>query len=149
MTTSDAEALAEATAIARRGRRRRNASQGARSCKTEIKLTPEELAEFRARADELGITVPAYFIRMASVGGTDAAAEYEQLRDELKMVLRFLAAVSTNVNQLARQANAAAAGVEGVVPVTGEQLAAMLGALGRSLAGVDALTAKIRRVGRR
>ena len=146
--TAGEEALAEATEIARRGRRRRNAAQ-ARSCRTEIKMTEQEMAEFRARADALGITLPAFFVRMAATGGTDAAAAYEQLRDELKMALRLLAAVSTNVNQLARQANTAAAGVEGVAPVTGEQLGVALRAVERAAAGVEAVTAGVGRVTRR
>ena len=136
------DAIAAATGVARRGRRRTNSAVGARAVRNvQIKLNEVEARLVEQLEAEQGVTAQVLFVRSLLTGGAEAAAEYERLRDELSAARRLLAAVSANVNQLARQANAAGGGVD-VQPVTAEQLAVALRALARSVEGIDAVTAR-------
>jgi hypothetical protein len=87
-------------------------------------------------------------LRVATSQGREAAAVYERLREELAAARRLLAAVSGNVNQIARAWNAAAAGGNVEAP-TERQLAATLDAVARSVAAVDRVTAGVVRPVRR
>jgi hypothetical protein len=136
-----ADALAAATAVARKGRRRRNTSTGPRTVRrVVIRLSEHENGLVSAMAVEQGVTAQALFMRALLTGGTDATAKYERLRDELAAARRLLAAVSVNINQLARQANAAGAGLD-VAAVTDEQMATALRTLARAVEQIDAVTA--------
>lgn len=124
--------------LARGGRRRRNALDGARLLRVVIKLTPPEKAVVAGMAAAQGITPPALFMRALLTGGTEAAAKYQRLRDELTAARRLLAQVSNNVNQLARQANALALD-SSVPPVPAGQLAAALQATERAARRIEAI----------
>ena len=91
-----------------------------------------------AKAASQGITVPALFMRALLTGGTEAAAKYQRLRDDLTAARRLLAAVSNNVNQLARQANAHAMD-PAVPPVAANQLTAALAATARAAEAIEAI----------
>lgn len=145
MSEPDAAAtfVAQATATARRGRRRANLAAGERTKLIKIRVSEAEDAELRARAAAQGLTPQALLMRSTLTGGAAAAAAYEQLREELALALRFLASISGNINQLARQANTAAGGVEGVAPVTGAQLAGALAAVQRASAQVGAVAGAV------
>ncbi len=133
---------AEAVAVARRGTRRRNvAAPGARVFRSVVKMTAQEKSFVGALATAQGITVPALFMRAVVTGGTDAAARYERLREELAGARRLLVALGANVNQLTRQANAHALGDE-VPAVTVAQLEAAAAAVVRAVDRVDAITAR-------
>lgn len=125
-------------ALARGGRRRRNALDGARLLRVVIKLTPPEKAVVAGMAAAQGITPPALFMRALLTGGTEAAAKYQRLRDELAAARRLLAQVSNNVNQLARQANAHALDPS-VPPVPAGQLAAALQETERAARRIEAI----------
>jgi hypothetical protein len=138
---SDDVAVA-AIAVARRGKRRRNIAQpGGRTFQTIIRMSPEEKSIVVALAAVQRISVPALFMRAVFTGGTDAAARYERLREELAGARRLLAALGANVNQLARQANTNALGDQ-VRPVTVAQLEAAAEAVVRAVERVDAITAR-------
>ena len=141
MTEGD-DVAAAAIAVARRGRRRRNiAEPGGRTFQTLIRMSPAEKSVVVALAAAQHVSVPALFMRAVFTGGTDAAAGYERLREELAGARRLLVAVGTNVNQLARQANAHALGDE-ARPVTVAQLEAAAAAVVRAVERVDAITAQ-------
>jgi Bacterial mobilisation protein (MobC) len=125
--------------IARRGRRRANLPGGPRRHRVVVRVNDTELAELQALADERGVSVPAVLVQSTLTGGLAAAGAFEQLRDELGMALRLLAQAGNNLNQLARQANTAAGGVE-ASPVTTAQLAAVTTALNRTLTDLRTVT---------
>lgn len=126
----------DAFAIARRGRRRANADE-ARSVSIQLKVTPREnqLLESLARAQ--GVSRQAVLMRAVLTGGTDAAARYERLREELVSTRLLLANVANNLNQLAHQANAFALG--GGTPVREEDVAAAVQSVLAVAARVDAI----------
>lgn len=133
----------DAVAVARRGARRRNtAERGGRTLRTVVKMNVQEKAFVAALAKQQKISVPALFMRAVVTGGTDAAARYEQLREELAAARRVLVGLAGNVNQLARQANAHAAG-DPVPSVTVAQMRAAAEAVQRVVARIDALTSRI------
>jgi hypothetical protein len=96
-----------------------------------VKATEGERDELRARAAELGVSVPRLMVEAALDGGSLTATERRQEMVELFEVRRLLSTVANNVNQLARLAN-----TSGEVPV-GERLE-------RTLADVDGLVARLR-----
>jgi Bacterial mobilisation protein (MobC) len=125
--------------IARRGRRRANLPGGPRRHRVVVRVSDGELAELQALAGERGVSVPAVLVQSTLAGGLEAAGAFEQLREELGLALRLVASISGNVNQLARQANTAAGGVE-ASPVTAAQLAAVTAALDRTLTDLRTVT---------
>lgn len=145
MTSSQPDAdvvAAEATAIARRGARRRNTSDAAgRVHATLVRMTTDEKALVTALALSQGLSVPAFLMRSAVTGGADAAARYERLREELAGARRLLAGLSSNLNQLARQANAHAL-AEDVPAVTVAQLDSAVRAVQQAVSRVDSITSR-------
>lgn len=126
----------DAFAIARRGRRRANADE-ARDIAIQLKVTASEnqLLESLSRAQ--GVSRQAVLMRAVLTGGTDAAARYERLREELASTRLLLANVANNLNQLAHQANTYALG--GGTPVHAEDVAAAVQRVLTVTARVDAI----------
>jgi len=92
----------------RRFARRRQANEvGGRSHSHRVKVTAEEAAALAQRAEERGVSVPRLMVEaaLADPARSATAAERQEAMVELFAVRRLLAAVSNNVNQLARQAN--------------------------------------------
>jgi hypothetical protein len=132
-----------AIAVARKGARRRNTEDpGGRVFRTVVKMTAAEKAYVLALAKSQHVSPPALFMRALFTGGTDAAARYERLREELAGARRLLAGLASNVNQLTRQANAHALG-DGVPEVTTAQLEAAAAAVLRAVERIDAITARV------
>ena len=69
-----------------------------------MKLTEDERDELRARAVELGVSVPRLMVESA-LAGLETPTERKRMIAELFEVRRLLATVANNVNQLARSAN--------------------------------------------
>lgn len=113
----------DAFAVARRGRRRANASSS-RSRRVELKLTEEEFGLLEALAEAQGVSKQAVLMRAVLTGGPDAAARVDRLRDELRSLRLLLANVANNMNQLARQANAFA--LSGEEPVSAREVQAVV-----------------------
>ena len=133
---------AAAVAVARRGTRRRNLRvPGGRTFQTLIRMNAAEKSMVEALASAQKVSVPALFMRSVFTGGTDAAARYERLREELAGARRLLVGLGANVNQLARQSNARAGG-DDVPAVTVAQLEAAAAAVVRAVGRVDAITAR-------
>lgn len=87
------------------GRRRRANVAGGRQHRHEVKVSPEEEALLVQLALAQGVTVPRLLVESAlSAQGETPTARREAMA-ELFAVRRLLAAVSNNVNQLAKQAN--------------------------------------------
>lgn len=110
----------DAFAIARRGRRRANADEP-REVALQLKVTASENEMLKSLARAQGVSRQAVLMRAVLTGGTDAAARYERLREELASTRLLLANVANNLNQLAHQANAYALG--GGTPVHAEDVA--------------------------
>ena len=98
----------------------------------QVKLTEEERDQLRARAGELGVSVPRLMLE-AALSGVETPTERREWIAELFEGRRLLATVANNVNQLAKAAN-----ISGQV-AEGERLE-------RTLAEVDQLAAELRRL---
>ncbi|WP_244296360.1 MobC family plasmid mobilization relaxosome protein [Pseudoclavibacter terrae] len=98
---------------ARFARRRRANAPGGRQHRHEVKVTAEEEGELVRLALAQRVTVPRLLVESAlSAGSGETPTERRNAMVELFAMHRLLAAISNNVNQLARVANS-----DGVVPV--------------------------------
>ena len=86
------------------GRVRRAREPVAREVIQKVKLTEEERDQLRARAAELGVSVPRLMVESA-LSGVETPTERRRMVAELFETRRLLATVANNVNQLARSAN--------------------------------------------
>jgi Bacterial mobilisation protein (MobC) len=117
-----------------RGRTRRARSQAEpRRVYQQVKLTTEEREQLRARAGELGVSVPRLLVESA-LSGLETPTDRKRMVAELFEVRRLLATVANNVNQLARSAN-----ISGQVDA-GRRLEDTLGEVGELLARMRDLT---------
>jgi hypothetical protein len=112
------------------GRTRRAREPVRREVIQKVKLTDDERRRLRARAAELGMSVPRLLVESA-LSGVETPTERRQTIAELFEIRRLLATVANNVNQLARSAN-----------ISG-QVASEL-RLRQTLARVDELIAQLR-----
>jgi len=107
-TGVDEPGLSAGEGRVRRFARRRQANEvGGRSHSHRVKVTSDEAAALAQRAEVLGVSVPRLMVEaaLADPDRTATSAERQEAMVELFAVRRLLAAVSNNVNQLARQAN--------------------------------------------
>lgn len=90
------------------GRRRRaNVPGGAREYAHKVKVTAEEEAVLTRLAAQAGVSVPRLLVEAATAPAPGVSAtERREAIVELFTVSRVLAGVATNLNQLAKQANA-------------------------------------------
>ena len=115
-----------------KGRVRRGREAAPRRVYQQVKLTEEERDQLRARAAELGMSVPRLMVE-AALSGVETPTERREWIAELFEDRRLLATVANNVNQLAKAAN-----ISGQV--------AERERLERTLAEVDQLVAELRRL---
>jgi hypothetical protein len=87
-----------------KGRTRRARESVRREVIQKVKLTDEERDQLRARAAELGMSVPRLLVESA-LSGVETPTERRRTVAELFEIRRLLATVANNVNQLARSAN--------------------------------------------
>ena len=117
-----------------KGRVRRARSQAEpRRVYQQVTLTEAEREQLRARATELGVSVPRLLVESA-LSGVETPTDRKQQIAELFEVRRLLATVANNVNQLARSAN-----ISGQVDV-GRRLEETLGEVDELLARMRDLT---------
>ncbi|MGP5292170.1 plasmid mobilization relaxosome protein MobC [Brachybacterium tyrofermentans] len=102
-----------------------------------LKVTDQELALLESLAGAQGVSKQAVLMRAVLTGGSDAAARYERLREDLSVTRLMLANVANNVNQLAHQANSFA--VTGGTPVDAEDVERALRDVRAVLTRVDAV----------
>ena len=134
-------------------KRRTRLVGGRKTATVGVRCTAEELADLKSRAGREGLSVPAYLMaaatgrrvlpgreleRPAPVGGAavSSAEELRTVAGELMAVRRVVVGIATNVNQLAKVANAT-----GAVPA---ETGASLDAAARALQRVDVVAAAIR-----
>jgi len=87
-----------------KGRVRRGREPEPRRVYQQVTLTEVEREQLRARASELGVSVPRLMVESA-LSGVETPTDRKQQIAELFEVRRLLATVANNVNQLARSAN--------------------------------------------
>lgn len=114
------------------GRRRRANVDGGRIHRHNVRVSPEEEGELLRLAAAQHVTIPRLLVEsaLAAARGETPTQRHEAIA-ELFRVHRLLGAISRNVNQLARQANAT-----GEVPA---ELAATLVAVRRTAERIDQL----------
>ena len=113
-----------------KGRVRRAREPVPRHVIQKVKLTEEERDQLRARAAELGVSVPRLMVESA-LSEVETPTDRRRLVAELFETRRLLATVANNVNQLAHSANISGQVHEGR-------------RLEQTLAGVDELVAQLR-----
>lgn len=88
-------------------RRRRANVEGGRQHHHKVKVTPEEEGQLLRLAEAQHITIPRLLVESAlSSESSETPTERKQAMAELFALHRLLAAVSNNVNQIARATNA-------------------------------------------
>ena len=115
-----------------KGRVRRGREAAPRRVYQQVKLTEEERDQLRARAAELGMSVPRLMVESA-LSGVETPTDRRRMVAELFETRRLLATVANNVNQLAHSANISGQVHEGR-------------RLEQTLADVDELVAQLRRL---
>lgn len=87
-------------------RRRRANVEGGRQHEHKVRVSPEEEGMLVRLAEAQHVTVPRLLVESALSSGTETPTERRQAMTELFALHRLLAAVSNNVNQIARATNA-------------------------------------------
>ena len=105
VNSTDAEGGSEERRPAFRRRRRANV-EGGRTGNHRVKTSPAEEALLAQLALAQGVTIPRLLVESALAGDRETAAARRDAIAELFKIRRLLAAVSNNVNQVARHANA-------------------------------------------
>jgi phage-related minor tail protein len=114
-----------------RNRRRRANVLGGRQHRHEVGVSPEEEALLLQRALSRGVTVPRLLVEAALATDTgQTATDRHDALVELFRIRRYLAAVSNNVNQIARATNAGSS--------AGAELAHTLKAVRETCESIDA-----------
>jgi hypothetical protein len=88
----------------RQGRQRR--ADGGRKKYVQVKATEEEYEALKAKADQLGVSVPRLLMQSALYSGGGTLPERHALYRELAALRIQLIKLGTNMNQLAHHANA-------------------------------------------
>ena len=96
---------AESRPRALRRRRRANVTGGRRH-RHEVWVSPEEELALLSRADEAHVTVPRLLVESALAPAGETSSERRELAAEFFRAVRLLAALSNNVNQMAKATNA-------------------------------------------
>ena len=96
----------ETPARSRFARRRRANVVGGRGPSHRVRVTPEEEARLVRLAEAQRVTVPRLLVESALSERGETPTQRREAMAELFAVRRLLAAVSNNVNQIARHANA-------------------------------------------
>jgi len=102
------------------GRKRRANAAGGREKSYRVYVTEAEDARLVARAEAEQVTVPRLLFESAMASRLETSTERKRVIAELFRVSRQMAGVATNVNQLARYANAEGTFPEDAVFVMGE-----------------------------
>ncbi|WP_336853900.1 plasmid mobilization relaxosome protein MobC [Sinomonas albida] len=98
--------MVESQAVRRLGKSRRDNEPGGRSKRVEVYVTETEKAALIVRAAQAGVTVPRLLFDGAFAEAGESAHERRALATELLGIRTLLGAMSNNVNQIARHANA-------------------------------------------
>lgn len=87
-------------------RRRRANAAGGRAHRHVVRVSPEEEGRLLALAEAQHVTVPRLLVESALAPAGETSTQRRDAIAELFRVHRLLAAVSNNVNQMARATNA-------------------------------------------
>ncbi len=102
-------------------RRRRANVEGGRQHHHKVKVTPEEEAVLVGLAAAQRVTIPRLLVESGlAAGSSETPTQRRQAMVELFALHRLLAAISNNVNQIARVANATGAVSAGTVATLGK-----------------------------
>ncbi|WP_072713683.1 plasmid mobilization protein [Rhodococcus rhodnii] len=87
-------------------RERRANATGGRTKAHLVKVTPEEESALLARAQQARVSVPRLMVEAALADHGETATDRRTQLEELFRAFRLLAALSNNVNQMAKATNA-------------------------------------------
>jgi hypothetical protein len=87
------------------GRQRRANVEGGREKSYRVYVTADEEAQLRDRAVKADVTVPRFLFESAMNANIETNTDRKKAIAELFRLMRLMATVSNNVNQLARYAN--------------------------------------------
>ena len=98
--------MGEAKTVRRLGKSRRDNERGGRKEYIKVWCSPEEKAAVVVKAEQQGVTPPRLLFESAMAQPGETAFDRRNLAQELLGIRTLLGAVSNNVNQIARHANA-------------------------------------------
>jgi uncharacterized protein (DUF1778 family) len=98
--------VSEQIKTSRLGKKRRENVGGGRTQRVDVKVTVEEKAALIVRAAQQHVSVPRLMLESALSDGGETPADRRNLAVELLGIRTLLGAVSNNINQIARHANA-------------------------------------------
>lgn len=99
--------MSESPRARRLGKARRDNVEGGRSKRIEVYVTDKEKAALTVRAVEQNVSVPRLLFESALSQAGETPIDRRNLAVELLGIRTLLGAVSNNINQIARHANAA------------------------------------------
>ncbi|MEZ2390211.1 plasmid mobilization relaxosome protein MobC [bacterium RCC_150] len=98
--------MSESPRARRLGKARRENVDGGRSKRIEVYVTDKEKAALTVRAVELNVSVPRLLFESALSKAGESPVDRRNVAVELLGIRTLLGAVSNNINQIARHANA-------------------------------------------
>jgi hypothetical protein len=98
--------VGESQAVRRLGKSRRDNEPGGRKDRVEVYVTESEKAALVARAAAHNVSVPRLLFDGALAEAGETAHDRRNLATELLGIRTLLGAMSNNINQIARHANA-------------------------------------------
>lgn len=120
---------------ARLGKMRRDNVPGGRKYVHKVRVSPEEEGALVAKAAAMHVTVVRLLVESALSSGGETPSDRRNLAAELLAVRGLLRAISNNVNQLAKHANAT-----GVLP---EETASTLSVVNELSARIDEIAGRV------
>ncbi|MHA7306578.1 plasmid mobilization relaxosome protein MobC [Arthrobacter sp. TMN-49] len=98
--------MSDSPTVSRLGKSRRDNVAGGRKLVVKVWVTDQEKAALAVRAVQSNVTVPRLLFDSAFALAGESATDRRNLAAELLGIRSLLGAVSNNVNQIARHANA-------------------------------------------
>lgn len=129
--------MVDASSVRRLGKARRDNVEGGRKLAVKVWVTEAEKAALVVRAVQSNVTVPRLLFDSAFAEAGESATDRRNVAAELLGIRTLLGAVSNNVNQIARHANAT-----GEVPA---DAAATVEAVRRLMVRIDAAAVSVMR----
>ncbi|MDJ0322097.1 MobC family plasmid mobilization relaxosome protein [Pseudarthrobacter sp. PS3-L1] len=129
--------MVDASSVRRLGKARRDNVEGGRKLVVKVWVTEAEKAALVVRAVQSNVTVPRLLFDSAFAEAGESATDRRNVAAELLGIRTLLGAVSNNVNQIARHANAM-----GEVPA---DAAATVEAVRRLMVRIDAAAVSVMR----
>ncbi|MFC8717049.1 plasmid mobilization protein [Kitasatospora sp. NPDC057198] len=141
----------EIAALRRKPKRRQRDAANLKNAKITVRFNPDEAADLRRSAGELGVSVSALIARRA-LADEDGAASYDGQLDaaieELAALRPQVAGIGRNINQIVRDVHRDVALEPGPVRDAFVAATELLAVVRRAVAGIDGTAMRLAGAGR-